>query len=63
MAIGPVASILLPSDAVAVGVGAVFGALSRHHVGRVAADWIATDPKRLKYQGWHVSDNKCCFCS
>ena len=47
---------LIPSDAVAIGVGAFLGAMSRYHTGRLAAEWIATDPKRLgHYQGWHTA--------
>lgn len=43
------------SDAAAVGVGAVCGALSRYQLGRVAADRIAADPKRFgQYTGWHT---------
>ena len=43
------------SDAAAVGVGAVCGALCRYQVGRVAADRIAADPKRFgHYTGWHT---------
>jgi CrcB protein len=50
-------STMLPfvSDAAAVGVGAVCGALCRYQVGRVAADRIAADPKRFGlYTGWHT---------
>ena len=47
---------LIPSDAVAVGIGAVLGALSRYQVGRVATEWIASDPSRLgRYSGWHTA--------
>jgi CrcB protein len=47
---------LLANDAVALGVGAFFGAMSRHQAGRLAAEWIATDPNRLgRYQGWHTA--------
>lgn len=43
------------SDAAAVGVGAVCGALCRYQAGRVAADRIAADPKRFGvYTGWHT---------
>jgi fluoride exporter len=46
----------LPSDAVAIGIGAVCGACSRYHVGKVAAEWIASDPNRLgRYAGWHTA--------
>lgn len=44
---------LIPSDAAAVAIGAVFGALSRYQAGKVAAEWIASDPRRLSgMQGW-----------
>jgi len=43
------------SDAAAVGVGAVCGALCRYQVGRVATERIAADPKRFGlYTGWHT---------
>jgi CrcB protein len=46
----------LPSDAVAIGVGAFLGAYGRHRVGQAAADWIASDPNRLgRYAGWHTA--------
>lgn len=47
---------LLTSDAAAVAIGAVFGALSRYQAGKVAAEWIASDPRRLGgMQGWHTA--------
>lgn len=47
---------LLPSDAAAVGVGAVFGALARYHAGRAAAEWIAQQPAtRQRWTGWHTA--------
>ena len=47
---------MIPADAVAIGVGAFFGALSRYQAGRVAAEWIANDPNRLgKFAGWHTA--------
>lgn len=47
---------LVPSEVVAVGVGAVLGAVSRHQAGKLAAEWIASDPQRLgRYQGWHTA--------
>jgi CrcB protein len=47
---------LVPTDAVAIGIGAAFGALSRYHAGRIATEWIATDPNRLgKFAGWHTA--------
>jgi fluoride ion exporter CrcB/FEX len=46
----------LPSDAVAIGVGAFLGAYSRHRVGQAAAEWIASDPNKLgRYAGWHTA--------
>lgn len=47
---------LLPADAAALGVGAFFGALSRYQCGRLAADWVASDPNRLgRFAGWHTA--------
>jgi fluoride exporter len=47
---------LLSSDAGAVAVGAVIGALSRYQAGEMAAQWIARDPtKRATFQGWHTA--------
>ena len=47
---------LIPADAVAIGIGAFFGALSRYQAGRLAAEWIANDPNRLgKFAGWHTA--------
>ena len=46
---------LIPNDAVAIGVGAVFGALSRYQAGRLAGEWIASDPAFKKFQGWHTA--------
>ncbi|CAJ1938320.1 unnamed protein product [Cylindrotheca closterium] len=46
----------LPVDAFAIGVGATLGALSRHHAGRVTAEWIGTEPNRLgQFAGWHTA--------
>ena len=46
----------IAGDALAIGVGAFFGAMSRHHAGRVASEWIATDPARLGHlSGWHTA--------
>jgi len=48
------------ADSLAVGAGAVCGALCRHHVGKFAADSIAKDPS-LKYLSGEVCllmDNK-----
>jgi fluoride ion exporter CrcB/FEX len=47
---------IIPADAVAIGVGAFLGALSRYQCGRLAAEWIATDPNKLgKLSGWHTA--------
>lgn len=47
---------LIPADVAALGVGAFFGALSRYQCGKLAADWIASDPNRLgKLTGWHTA--------
>ena len=47
---------LIPADAIAIGVGAFFGALARYQVGRVAAEYIANDPTRFgKFTGWHTA--------
>ena len=47
---------LIPNDAVAIGLGAFLGAMSRYQAGRLAAEWIATDPNKLaRYQGWHTA--------
>ena len=47
---------LVPTDAVALGVGAFLGAMSRYQAGQVAAEWIAKDPNlRKKFTGWHTA--------
>ncbi len=47
---------LLPADVMALGVGAFLGALSRYQCGKLATDWIATDPSRLgKFAAWHTA--------
>mmetsp|Transcript_24828 Transcript_24828/g.68430 ORF Transcript_24828/g.68430 Transcript_24828/m.68430 type:complete len:109 (-) Transcript_24828:743-1069(-) len=47
---------LVPVDVAALGVGAFFGAVSRYQAGKMAADFIATDPKRFgKLAGWHTA--------
>lgn len=47
---------LVPVDVAALGIGAFFGAISRYQAGKVAADFIATDPKRFgKLTGWHTA--------
>lgn len=43
-------------DAMAVGAGAVIGAVARYQIGKVAADKIASNPKRFSYfTGWHTA--------
>ena len=47
---------ILPADALAIGVGAFMGAICRYQTGRVAAEYIASDPKRLGHlSGWHTA--------
>jgi CrcB protein len=47
---------MIPVDALAIGIGAFFGALSRYQAGRMAAEWIATDPNKWnKLAGWHTA--------
>lgn len=47
---------LIVNDAMAIGAGAVLGAMSRHHVGKLASEWIATDPNRLgSFSGYHTA--------
>lgn len=47
---------VVSSNATAVAVGAVFGALSRYQVGEMAGAWIAKDPvKRAHLQGLHTA--------
>ncbi|KAG7341357.1 CrcB-like domain containing protein [Nitzschia inconspicua] len=47
---------MLPADALALGIGAFFGALSRYQVGQMAAKYIASDPKQYgKLTGWHTA--------
>mmetsp|Transcript_1767 Transcript_1767/g.2472 ORF Transcript_1767/g.2472 Transcript_1767/m.2472 type:complete len:152 (+) Transcript_1767:95-550(+) len=44
------------SDAAAVGMGAVCGALCRHQIGRLAAERVAADPKGFgRFAGWHTA--------
>mmetsp|Transcript_32694 Transcript_32694/g.71720 ORF Transcript_32694/g.71720 Transcript_32694/m.71720 type:complete len:162 (+) Transcript_32694:40-525(+) len=46
----------IATDAAAVGIGAVCGALCRHHVGQAATKQIAKDPKRFGHMtGWHTA--------
>lgn len=46
---------MFPADVVAIGAGAVLGAMVRYQVGRLAAEYIASDPKRLGHlTGWHT---------
>jgi CrcB protein len=50
------ALMLFASDAAAIGVGAVCGALCRHQIGRLAAERIAADPKRYgPWTCWHTA--------
>lgn len=46
---------LIPSDALAVGIGAVCGALTRHQCGIWSSQWIAKNEARRQYQGWHTA--------
>ena len=47
---------MIPADALAIGIGAFLGAVSRYQAGRMAAEWIATDPNKLnKFAGWHTA--------
>jgi CrcB protein len=47
---------LLPVDAVAIGAGAFFGAISRYQAGQMAAGWIAKNPKQLEpWRGYHTA--------
>lgn len=43
------------SDAAAVGIGAVCGALCRHQIGKAASERIARDPKLQYLTGWHTA--------
>ena len=44
------------SDAAAVGMGAICGALCRHQIGRLAAERVAADPKGFgRFAGWHTA--------
>ena len=45
----------LPSDAAAVAIGAVFGAISRYQAGQMAAEYIARNPHRQSLTGWHTA--------
>lgn len=43
-------------DAIAVSIGAVSGALARHHLGKVSYEYILKDPNRLGHlTGWHIA--------
>jgi fluoride exporter len=43
-------------DAMAIGFGAVLGALTRYQCGKWAASWIASDPQRFgKFTTWHTA--------
>lgn len=47
---------VITGDIVAVSFGAILGALTRYQVGKVATEYIATDPMRFqKFAGWHTS--------
>jgi len=47
---------LVPADIAALGAGAFFGALSRYQAGKIASDFIATNPKAYgKLTGWHTA--------
>ena len=47
---------LIPADAIAIGIGAFLGALSRYQIGRLATEWISQDPNRWgKLSGWHTA--------
>jgi len=51
---------LVSQEAIALGVGAFAGAMSRHQAGKLMAEWIATDPNRLgRFQGWHTALINC----
>jgi CrcB protein len=44
------------ADAAAIGVGAVCGALCRHHIGQSVTKQLAKDPKRFGHlTGWHTA--------
>jgi len=43
------------SDAAAVGIGALCGALCRHHIGKAAAERIARDQRLKHLSGWHTA--------
>ena len=38
---------LISNDAIAIGLGAFFGAMTRYQVGRLAADYIAKDVEKF----------------
>jgi len=48
-------SVLIPNETVAIGIGAVCGAISRYQVGRVCGEWIAKDPNLNHMSGWHTA--------
>mmetsp|Transcript_5057 Transcript_5057/g.5249 ORF Transcript_5057/g.5249 Transcript_5057/m.5249 type:complete len:90 (+) Transcript_5057:188-457(+) len=44
------------TDAAAVGIGAVFGALTRYQIGKTAGAKIASDPQKYSHlSGWHTT--------
>ena len=47
---------MIPADSIAIGLGAFVGAMSRYQAGRMAAEYIASDPKRFGHlTGWHTA--------
>lgn len=51
---------LIPNDVIAIGTGAFFGAMSRYQAGRLAGEWIASDPNLKRFQGWHTAAINIC---
>ena len=52
---------MVVGDFVAVGMGAVTGAICRYQVGNVVSRKIANDPNRLSYlTGWHTAGINIC---
>jgi fluoride ion exporter CrcB/FEX len=45
----------IASDAAAIGVGAICGALCRHQIGKAATERISKDPKLKYLTGWHTA--------
>jgi CrcB protein len=46
---------LIPNDAVAIGIGACFGAMSRYQVGQVAAEYVAKNKRLEPWTGFHTA--------